>query len=136
MTQKEILEFRYGSIAFKFTVIETNTELEFEIENLEVRPEYEVLKPYFSKALKSKNVKVDIYAELENDKLISQLATSHDIEKINREVIEGVKFKFITKNIFNPSSQTTKENLLTVNEIQQEKHTLYTNEQELLEDIL
>jgi superfamily II DNA or RNA helicase len=132
----DLLEFRYGSIAFKFTVLETNTELEFEIENLEVRPEFEVLKPYFSKALKSKNVKVDIYAELENDKLISQLATSHDIEKINREVIEGVKFKFITKNIFNPSSQTTKENLLTVNEIQQEKQTLYTNEQELLEDIL
>jgi superfamily II DNA or RNA helicase len=119
----DLLEFRYGSIAFKFTVLETNTELEFEIENLEVRPEFEVLKPYFSKALKSKNVKVDIYAELENDKLISQLATSHDIEKINREVIEGVKFKFITKNIFNPSSQTTKENLLTVNEIQQEKQT-------------
>ena len=131
-----LLEFRYGSIAFKFRVQETNTELEFEIENLEVRPEFEVLKPYFSKALKSKNVKVDIYAELENDKLISQLATSHDIEKINREVIEGVKFKFITKNIFNRSSQTTKENLLTVNEIQQEKQTLYTNEQELLEDIL
>ncbi len=130
------LEFRYGSIAFKFTVQEANTELEFEIENLEVRPEFEVLKPYFSKALKSKNVKVDIYAELENGKLISQLATSHDIEKINREVIEGVKFKFITKNIFSPSSQTTKENLLTVNEIQQEKQTLYTDGQELLEDIL
>ncbi len=130
------LEFRYGCIAFKFTVQETNTELEFEIENLEVRPEFEVLKPYFSKALKSKNVKVDIYAELENGKLISQLATSHDIEKINHEVIEGVKFKFITKNIFSPSSQTRKEILLTVNEIQQEKQTLYTDGQELLEDIL
>ena len=130
------LEFRYGSIAFKFNVQETKTELEFEIENLEVRPEFEVLKPYFTKALKSKNVKVEIYAEFENGKLISQLATSNDIEKINREVIEGVKFKFITKNIFSPSSQTLKENLLTVNEIQQGNQSLYTDGQDLLADFL
>lgn len=132
----EELEFRYGSVAFKFNVPETKTELEFEIENLEVRPEFEVLKPYFSKALKSKNVKVDIYAEFETGKLISQLATSNDIEKINREVIEGVKFKFITKNFFSPSSQTLKENLLKINEIQQGNQALYKDGQELLEDIL
>ncbi len=95
-----------------------------------------MLKPYFSKALKSKNVKVDIYAEFENGKLISQLATSDDIEKINHEVIEGVKFKFITKNIFSPSSQTLKENLLKINEIQQGNQALYKDGQELLEDIL
>ena len=129
------LEFRYGSIAFKFMIQKMKTELEFEIENLEVRPEFEVLKPYFKKALKSKNVKVDIYAEFEIGKLISQLATSHDIEKINREVIESVKFKFITKNIFNPS-QTSNETLLTVNEVHQGKQTLYTDGEELLEDIL
>ena len=129
------LEFRYGSIAFKFMIQEMKTELEFEIENLEVRPEFEVLKPYFSKALKSKNVKVDIQAEFENRKLISQLAISHDIEKINREVIEGVKFKFITKNIFSPS-QISNETLLTVNEVQQGRQPLYTDGEELLDDIL
>ncbi|MEO8148514.1 MAG: DEAD/DEAH box helicase family protein [Bacteroidia bacterium] len=130
------LEFRYGSIVFKFNVQDMKTALEFEIENLEVRPEFEVLKPYFSKALKSKNVRVDIYAEFENGKLISQLATSYDIEKINREVIEGVKFKFITKNILGKSSLTTKENLLSVNEIQNKKQPLYSDGQELLDDIL
>ena len=132
----EELEFRYGSIAFKFMIQKTRTELEFEIENPDVRPEFEVLKPYFAKALKSKNVKVDIYAEFENGKLISQLATSQDIEKINREVIEGVKFKFITKSIFRPPSKATDENLLTVNEIQNSQRQLYTDEQDLVEDIL
>jgi superfamily II DNA or RNA helicase len=130
------LEFRYGNIAFKFTIQETKAELEFEIENLEVRPEFEVLKPYFAKALKSKNVKVDVYAEFENGKLISQLSTSNDIEKINREVIEGIKFKFITKNIFSSPAQALKETLLTVNEIQQGNQALYADGQELLEDIL
>lgn len=130
------LEFRYGSIAFKFLVPEIDTELEFEIENLEVRPEFEVLKPYFSRVLKTKNVNVDIFAEFENKKLISQLASSDDIEKINHEVIEGVKFRFITKNILNSSSHKTNRTLLTVNEIQSGNHILYNNGEELLEDIL
>lgn len=130
------LEFRYGSISFKHSIPELKTELEFEIENLEVRPEFEVLKPYFSKALKSKNVKIDIHAEFENDKLISQLATSKDIEKINREVIEGVKFTFVSKSIIGgPLLQN--ENLLDINQIQtNEGKPLYNSGEELLEDIL
>ncbi len=131
----EEIEFRYGSVAFKHLIKETKAELEFEIENLEVRPEFEVLKPYFAKALKSKNIKVDIHVEFENSKLVSQLATSADIEKINREVIEGVKFKFITKNFFG-QKQITEENLLTATELQNGKQQLYSDGQQLLDDIL
>ncbi|MFN9321824.1 MAG: DEAD/DEAH box helicase, partial [Chitinophagales bacterium] len=132
----EQLEFRYGSIVFKHSIPELKTELEFEIENLEVRPEFEVLKPYFAKALKSKNVKIDIHAEFENNKLVSQLATSSDIGKINREVIEGVRFTFLSKNIIGrPLLQN--ENLLDINQIQGEKNnSLYNSGEELLEDIL
>ena len=131
----EELEFRYGSVAFKHLIQETKAELEFEIENLEVRPEFEVLKPYFAKALKSKNIKICIHAEFENSKLVSQLATSADIEKIDREVIEGVKFRFITKNFFG-QKQIAEENLLTTNELQNGKQELYSDGQQLLDDIL
>jgi superfamily II DNA or RNA helicase len=132
----EQLEFHYGSIVFKHAIPELKTELEFEIENLEVRPEFEVLKPYFSKALKLKNIKIDIHAEFENNKLVSQLATSNDIQKINREVIEGVKFTFVTKNIIGRPFVQNK-NLLDINQIQGEKNnTLYNSGEELLEDIL
>jgi superfamily II DNA or RNA helicase len=130
----EELEFRYGSVTFKYLIQETKAELEFEIENLEVRPEFEVLKPYFSKALKSKNIKVNVHAEFENNKLVSQLAISADIEKINREVIEGVKFKFITKNFFG-QKQITEEKFLTVTELKNGKQ-LYSDGEQLLDDIL
>lgn len=130
------LEFRYGSVAFKHIIPELKIELEFEIENLEVRPEFEVLKSYFSKALKSKNVKVNIQAEFENDKLVSQLATSTDVEKINREVVEGVKFTFISKNIIG-KQPLQYENLLDINQVQGDKNdSLYSSDEELLEDIL
>jgi hypothetical protein len=132
----EQLEFRYGSVAFKHFVTELKTELEFEIENLEVRPEFDVLKPYFAKALKSKNVKIHILVEFENDKLISQLATSVDVEKINREVIEGVKFAFVSKNIIG-KQLLQNENLLDINQLQGEKgNSLYSSGEELLEDVL
>lgn len=77
----EQLEFRYGSIAFKYHIAELNKEIEFDIENLEIRPEFEVLKPYFSKTLKMKNVGLEIQAEFENENVISQLARSADIER-------------------------------------------------------
>lgn len=131
----EELEFRYGSVIFKYLIQETKVELEFEIENLEVRPEFEVLKPYFAKALKSRNIKIEIHVEFENSKLVSQFATSADIEKINREVIEGVKFKFITKNFFG-RKQITEETLLTTTELQNGKQQLYSDGQQLLDDIL
>ncbi len=135
----EELEFRYGTIAFRYKVPEMNTELEFEIENLEIRPEFDVLKPYFSKLLKTKKVTINILAEFESGKLISQLATSEDLGKINREIIEGVKFRFVANIIGNTTSLAGKENLLDLNQIQSDgenKVSLYNSEEELLEDIL
>jgi len=131
--QIEKLEFGYGVVSFNYLIGEMNTALEFEIENLEVRPEFDVLKPYFSKTLKSKNISVDIFAEFEYGKLVSQLANSLDIEKINQEVVESVKFQFITKNVLGKLA-TTKENLLTINEL--ENQNLYIDGAILLEDIL
>ena len=91
------LEFHYGSVAFKYPINELNTTLEFQVENIEIRPEFEVLKTYFIKTLKSKDVHLEIFAEFENGKLVSQLALSTDIDHINKEVVEGVKFQFLNK---------------------------------------
>jgi hypothetical protein len=133
----EKLEFRYGSIAFKYEVPEMKTELEFDIENFEIRPEFEVLKAYFSKTLKIKNITVIIHAEFENGKLISQLALSNDLKKITRELIETVKFTFITKTLLGKPNAVGKENLLDINQLQNENNTkLYDSGDELLNDFL
>ena len=135
----EQLEFRYGSIAFKHDVVKMNVLLDFEIENIEVRPEFDILKPYFSKLLKTKNVEISIFAEFEGSKIISQLATSTDLSKINREIIDSIKFRFISKNIFCKNPNSLDENLLEINQVQPvEKNgiQLYDSEMELLDDIL
>ncbi len=133
----EKLEFRFGSIAFKYEISEMKTELKFDIENFEIRPEFEVLKAYFSKTLKIKNITVTIHAEFEEGKLISQLALSNDLKKITRELIETVKFKFITKAFLGKANTVGQENLLDINQLQNDnKVKLYDSGDELLNDFL
>ncbi|MBX2923029.1 MAG: DEAD/DEAH box helicase [Chitinophagaceae bacterium] len=129
----ESLEFRYGSIAFTYTATELNLQIEFEIEHNDIRPEFEVLKPYFIKAIKSKHINVAIYAEAENGQLVSQFASSEDIKKIGRQIIEGVRFQFVTKPLFgrtNPDRENDAGQQL------QTSHSLYESGEELLEDVL
>ena len=128
------LEFHYGSVAFNYTIVEMNSELQFQIENNEIRPEFEVLKPYFIKTLKLKNVTISLLAEFENGQLVSQLALSSDIGRINKEVVVGVKWHFLNKVLLKQVSPK-KQNILTSEELQGSKN-IYTNAEELLNEIL
>ena len=134
--QIELLEFRYGCIGFRHVINELNIELDFEIEHTEIRPEFEVLKPFFAKELHSKTIDVEVHVEFENDELISQLAISKDIEKINREIIESVRFKFITKNISGKNSFYFSKNSNKEITLLQSKNDLYDSAEELLDDVL
>lgn len=129
----ESLEFRYGSIAFTYQTSELNFQIEFEIEHDDIRPEFEVLKPYFIKALKSKYINVAIYADVENGQLISQLATSEDIKRIDKQIIEGIRFQFVTKPLFVRSNQ---DKINDIDQQLQTNHPLYESGEELLEDML
>jgi superfamily II DNA or RNA helicase len=133
----EQLEFRFGSITFKHIVADFNgKEVEFEIENLNVRPEFTVLKPYFIRFLKSTSVLVNIRATFQRNRLVFKSASSSDLDKINREVIESVKFRFLNKEIIKgiPAGE---ENLLDAVQVQGAgEQLIYTNEDDLLESIL
>ncbi|NII28159.1 DEAD/DEAH box helicase family protein [Pseudoflavitalea sp. X16] len=97
----EDLEFLYGSFQFRHRIPEYAGELSFDIENLNIRPEFEVLKPYFEKFFKARSVAVHISVVLNNRNTITALsATSSDLEELNREVVESVRFRFVDKNFF------------------------------------
>lgn len=130
----EELEFHYGRVAFKYLINEFNTTLEFQVENIEIRPEFDVLKPYFIKTFKSKSISVELFAEFENGKLVSQLALSQDIDNINKEVVEGVKFQFLNKGLLRQFSPKDK-NILTSDELQDQKK-IYSNADDLLNEVL
>ncbi|MDT0645166.1 DEAD/DEAH box helicase [Zunongwangia sp. F260] len=132
------LDFRYGAVAFKYQAQEMENPLEFEVENDEFRPEFDVLKTYFSKALKSKYVEIEIYVEIENKVLAAQSAYSKDLESINQELIESVRFRFVEKDILRkaPSSEADK-NLLDIEKLQgQNNKPLYNSEEDLINELL
>lgn len=132
----EDLQFIFGTISFIYEVPELKFKLEFTIENQSIRPEFDVLKPYFTKVLNTKFVNVAISTEIENEQLVSQLAVSEDIEKINREFIEGVKFRFISKFIGGQNFNKNLGNLQNSEEIQSNISQIYSDDKALLDDIL
>ncbi len=134
----EKLEFRFGAVALKHFIPTKNIEVEFEVENSEMRPEFEVLKPYFVKILKMKKIKIDVLAKFQNGVPLLHSATSNDLNKINREIIDIVKFRFVSKGIMGRFA-TNEENLLDINQVQEhgkDSVPLYNSEQDLLDDIL
>lgn len=130
----ELLEFRYGSVTFHYNIHKDN-KIEFEIEHDDFRPEFEVLKPYFEKFLQSKVVKISIYVETEAGKVVAQLAISEDIKRINKEIIEAVRFQYITKSIFSKKKNNNQADDQNNHQILSQ-HPLYESGEELLEDIL
>jgi hypothetical protein len=129
------LEFKYGTIGFKHLIPGNNAELEFEIENDEIRPEFEVLKPYFSKVLKVKKIRIDVLARFVRGVPILHSASSPDLDKINKEIVESIKFQFVSKGIIGKGSYG-QGNLIGLKELQEGAKPLYNSESELLEDIL
>ena len=132
----ENLEFLYGSIQFRYNVTEYPDELIFDVENLNIRPEFEVLKPYFEKFLNSKIVTVFITIVLNTLKTVTALsAHSSDLEKLNREVVDSVRFRFVEKNFFGKSMSSDPKGLNNgLND--GNGNNLYESGEELLSDVL
>ena len=103
------LDFHYGLVAFSYTHEPLKKTIHFDIENEEIQPEFEVLKPYFFRVLKSKYISVTIQAEFDNNVLISQLAVSDDIDRINTEIINSVKFEFLDRSLLKQTKGTDNE---------------------------
>ncbi len=130
------LDFQYGLAAFKYMIREINMELDFEIEHLNIRPEFDVLKSYFSKILNSKTISIHIHAEFQDHLLVAQNATSDDLLRINKEVIDSVKFRFIEKRLLSKKRSEDVNQGLTGLSKTEGLSDLYDSEEELLEDIL
>lgn len=126
------LDFHYGMVCFLYKF--SNEEyIQFDIENEEIQPEFEVLKPYFSKVLNSKSVLVRIQIGFEDNVIVSQLATSKDIDRINKEIIDSIKFEFVEKDFIKSGKpKNDDENEKTRKII----GSIFSSNDELLEGIL
>lgn len=93
------LEFHFGALSFTLNLPEMNDTLILEMEHAAIRPEFEVLKPYFAKVMK-KELDFAVTAEYQYGKLIAQSVSSEDANLINQELIDTLKFQFAAKPLF------------------------------------
>jgi superfamily II DNA or RNA helicase len=135
------IQFLHACISFRAFIDELQQEITFEIENPDIRPEFEAIKDYFIKILKKKVIAAQIEIRFTDKEIISANANSEDIDKINSSIIDNVRFEFVKKGILtfkgNPESSTvinTLDNLLTKERDAAGK--IFKSEQDLIDDIL
>ncbi|HWK03814.1 MAG TPA: DEAD/DEAH box helicase family protein [Puia sp.] len=134
------INFLYGSISFPLFIEEINQELIFEIENADIRPEFDAIREYFSKTLKKKLITTDIAVRFSDSAIISATAKSDDINCINNTLIESVCFEFVKREIFRLKEGSLINKTNTFDTLLGQYHSsakdLFGSEQDLLNDIL
>ena len=135
------IQFLHACISFRVFIDELQQEIAFEIENPDIRPEFEAIKDYFIKILKKKLIAAQIEIRYTDKEIISTEASSEDIDKINSSIIDNVRFQFVKKEILtfkgNPESSNiinTLDNLLGMGRDAAGK--IFKSEQDLMDDIL
>lgn len=97
--------FSSGCVCFSKYVIKADIIIDFAIVNDNILPEFDTIKYWFSKKLKTKKFSVDAKITMDDDELREASAWSKDISKIDRDFIDGVKVQRtlqITKTIRPP----------------------------------
>jgi len=134
------IKFLYGSVSFQLFIEELGRELIFEIENADIRPEFDAIREYFSKTLKKKLINAEISVRYTNNAILSATAKSDDINCINDSLIESVRFEFVKRAFFKPKEGSFINKTNTFDSLLGEYHSsakdLFVSEQGLLNDIL
>ena len=135
------LQFLHAQVSFKLFIEELKKECSFEIENPDIRPEFEAVKEYFIKILKRKIITAEIEIRYKGAEIISATATSEDIDKINSGIIDSVRFEFVKKEIlgFNRKRQNSPILNTMDNLVAEENNTgirLFKSEQALIDEML
>jgi hypothetical protein len=110
------VDFKSGSVSFIKKFKECNRTFEIRIDNEDIREEYDAVKNYFSQVLKTKKIKVFVLIELSDNDLVSCNATSPEIDKINKDFIEDVKYNYFSAIKKKNSPEALEKSVFTVSE--------------------
>jgi hypothetical protein len=108
------ITFLNGSVAFEKKIQELKKTVEFQIPNDNIIEQYDAVKNYFASVLKTKKIEV-VPTTTTVDGVISSIsATSIEIEKIDKTLIEEVKFEFV--NVARRKESLDDKQLFTIDE--------------------
>jgi len=137
------VRFKLGGVSFDKKFKEHKKTLELTISNYDIREEFDAVKNYFGNVLGTKKIQVNAKIEIRDNEVTSIEVNSPEITKIDKQLIDNVKFEFIKSTTKKKINIELDKSLFTMDEyfdtFADEKfksNTFYTNDKELFEDML
>jgi hypothetical protein len=133
------IQFSNACVAFNIFIEELNQDIKFEIENPDIRPEFEVVKEYFMKILKKKLIACEIEIRYNENQVLSATASSEDINKINSGIIDSVRFELVKKKILPFKGHNDERQILNTSDTLLDQPSLkgmFKSDKDLIDDIL
>lgn len=133
------IQFSNACVVFNIFIEELSQDIKFQIENLDIRPEFEVIKDYFIKILKKKLIVTEIEIRYNENQILSATASSEDINKINNGIIDSVRFEFVKKKILPFKGYNDESRILHTSDTLLDQPSLkgmFKSDKDLIDDIL
>ena len=131
--------FRNGCVTIPFYLSVIRKDIIIEIPNDNARPEFEAVKEYFSKILKTKSITVSIMIKHDKQNVLSYEATSDEINAINPEIIDSVRFEFVRRDLKKFKGDGDAKSILSFDDLKQSNQSicaLLENEAAMLNEVL
>jgi hypothetical protein len=106
-----------GYVTFKKFIKRLGREIEFKIENDNILAEFDNIKYWFSKKLKSKKFKVKANITVIGNDIKEIKATSKEIDLITEDIINSIKYSRMMSLISPPKNNNLDKSLFTAEEI-------------------
>ena len=110
-------KFMLGYVLFSKKPKNIDFKIDFKIKNDFLLPEFDNIKSWFAKILKSKKFKVYAKLTMEKGELIETLASSPQIDKIDANLIDSIKFERTLALTKTPHISVDDKSLFTADEI-------------------
>lgn len=137
------VRFKLGGVSFDKKFKEHNKTIEITIPNYDIREEFDAVKNYFANVLKTKKIEVIVYIEITDNEVTSIEAKSPEVEKIDKQLIDNVKFEFVKSTTKKKINIDIDKSLFTMDEYfdtfvdeKFKSNTFHSNDKELFDDLL
>ncbi len=131
--------FGNGCVTIPFYLSAIRKDITIEIPNDNARPEFEAIKEYFSKILKTKSITVSIRIKHDKQNVLSYEAASDEVNAINGEIIDSLRFEFVRRDFKKFKGDGIAKSILSFDDLKQSNQSigaLLENEAALLNEVL
>ena len=109
--------FMLGYVSFKKRISKLNNEFDFKILNEHILAEFDNIKFWFAKKLKTKKFSVKASIKLSDNNVLETIATSEQISQITPELIDSVKYQRTFALTKEPQIKYPDKSIFTAEEI-------------------